>query len=84
MQLADSEVKLSLIHPPCCGEILGGSSQNIFWGQLCEKGYKKAKFRKKMKSVGKGKKYKTKYNKIQPEKQDATILPIQVRGTVSP
>ena len=47
MQLADSEVKLSLIHPPCCGEILGGSSQNIFWGQPCEKGYKKAKFRKK-------------------------------------
>ena len=51
MQLADSEVKLSLIHPPCCGEILGGSSQNIFWGQPCEKGYKKAKFQKKMQSV---------------------------------
>ena len=50
MHLADSEVKLLLIHP-LCGEILGTSSQNISRGQPCEKGLKKAKFGRKKRCI---------------------------------
>ena len=61
MHLADSEVKLSLIHP--WGEILGRGTQNISEGQPCEKGLKKAKFLRKRCNQFKKKKIQTK-NKI--------------------